>query len=134
MYCQTLEHILADRLYWIVDNNNLFSQFQASFRKDKISVQFFNVFRSSWRFTQGFSQGSVLVSLLFLFYITSLASSLNDNEVIALFANTVPILTAARKAENAVAAQSVVNSDLIWSQEWKLDLNTNKSEVGPFST
>ena len=96
MCWQTLEHILADRLYCIADNNNLFSQFQASFRKDKISVQLFNVFRSSWRFTQGFSQGSVLASLLFLFYITNLASSLNDDGVIALFANTVSILTAAR--------------------------------------
>ena len=185
-----LEHILADRLYYIAETNNLFSRFQAGFRKgrsceDQIAqivqaiengfqqcpmqrsvltlldfskaydtvcreklllhmldtgipstfihwiqsffndhrarVQLFNVFSSSQGFTQGLHQGSVLAPLLFLSYINNLASSLNDDAVIALFADDVSILTTARKKEDAEAdVQSVVNSVLIWSQEWKI--------------
>ena len=98
-------------------------------------VQLFNVFSSSRRFTQVLPQSSVLAPLLFLFYINDLASTLNDDAVIALFANDVSILTPAGKREDAEAtAQSVVNSVVTWSQEWKLNLNAEKSEVCPFST
>ena len=98
-------------------------------------VQLFNVFSSSGRFTQGLPQGSVLAPLLFLFYINDLASTLNDNAVIALFADDVSILITARKREDAEAtAQSVVSSVVTWSQEWKLNLNVEKSVVCPFST
>ena len=73
----------------------------------------FNVFSSSRRFTQGLPQGSILTPLLFLFYINNLASTLNDDVVIALFADVVSILILARKKEDAEpAAQSVVNSIL----------------------
>ena len=72
-----------------------------------------NVFSSSRRFTQGLPQGSILTPLLFLFYINNLASTLNDDVVIALFADVVSILILARKKEDAEhAAQSVVNSIL----------------------
>ena len=48
-------------------------------------------------------------SLHLLFYINDLASTLNGNAVIALFADDVSILTTARKREDAeTAAQSVV--------------------------
>ena len=98
-------------------------------------VQLFNVFSSSRRFTQGLPQGSVLAPLLFLFYINDLATTLNNDAVIALFADDVSILTTARKREDAEAtAQSVVSSVATWSQEWKLNLNAEKSEVCPFST
>ena len=98
-------------------------------------VQLFNVFSSSRRFTQGLPQGSVLAPLFFLFYINDLASTLNDDTVITLFANDVSILTTARKREDAeTTAQSVVSSVVIWSQEGKLNLNAEKSEVCPFST
>ena len=98
-------------------------------------VQLFNVFSSSRRFAQGLPQGCVLAPLLFLFYINDLASTLNDDAVIALFADDVSILTTARKREDAEAtAQSVVSSVVTWSQEWKLNLNAEKSEVCPFST
>ena len=87
-------------------------------------VQLFNVFSSSRRFTQGLPQGSVLAPLFFLFYINDLATTLNNDAVIALFADDVSILTTARKREDAEAtAQSVVSSVVTWSPEWKLNLN-----------
>ena len=50
-----------------------------------------------------------VLSLHLLFYINDLASTLNGNAVIALFADDVSILTTARKREDAEAtAQSVV--------------------------
>ena len=107
---------------------------QSFFNDCRACVQLFNVFSSSRRFTQGLPQGSVLTPLLFLFYINNLASSLNDDAVIALFTDDVSILTTARKKEDAeAAAQSIVNFVLIWSQVWKLNLNADKSEVCPFS-
>ena len=182
-----LEHILADRLYYIARTNNMFSRFQAGFCKgwsceDQIAqivqaiddgfqqcpmkhsiltffdfskayntvwkeklllpmlntgipplstcwiqsflddhrarAQFFNVLSSSRRFTQGLLQGSILAPLLFPFYMNDLAFSLNDDTIIALFADGASILTTTRKKENAeAAAQSVVTSVVIWSQE-----------------
>ena len=98
-------------------------------------VQLFNVFSSSCRFSQGLPPGSVLAPLLFLFYINDLATTLDNDAVIALFADDVSLLTTPRKREDAEAtAQSVVNSLVTWSQEWKLNLNTGKSELCPFST
>ena len=66
-------------------------------------VQLFYVFISSHHFTQGLPQGSLLAPLLFLFYINTLASWLNDDAVIALFADEVSILSTARKKEDAEA-------------------------------
>ena len=107
---------------------------QSFFNDHRRRVELFNVFSSSQRFTQGLPQGSILAPLLFLLYINNLASSHNDDAVIALFAGDVSILITARKKEDAeAAAQSVVNSVLIWSQEWKLNLNVDKSKVCPFS-
>ena len=86
----------------------------------QVRVQLFIVFSSSWRFTQGLIQGSVIVLLLFLFYI---ASSLKDDAVISLFADDISIPTTARKKEDAeAAAQSGVtppwpearNGNQIW--------------------
>ena len=64
-----------------------------------------------------------------------MASSLNDDAIIALFADDVSILTTAQKEEDAeAAAQSEVTSVVIWSWEWKLNLNADKIQGFPFST
>ena len=42
--------------------------------------------------------------------------------------------SSSKKEDAVAAAQSLVNSVLIWSQAWKLNLNADKSEVCPFST
>ena len=77
---------------------------------------------------------AVLAPLLFLFYINDLASLVNKNAVIALLADDISILTKACKKEDAEAAtQSLVNSIVILSQELKLNLSADKSEVCPFS-
>ena len=77
-------------------------------------VQLFNVFSSSRCYPEGLPQGYVLAPLLFLFYINDLASTLNDDEVIALFAHDVSILT---REDAEATAQSVVSSVVSWSQE-----------------
>ena len=60
----------------------------------------------------------------FLFYINDLATTPNNDAVIALFADDVSILTTTWKREDAEAtAQLVVSSVVTWSQEWKLNLN-----------
>ena len=74
------------------------------FNHRRVHVQHFNVFSSSRRFTQGLPQGSVLAPLLFQFYINNLASSLNDDAVITLFADDVSIFAIARKKKDAEAA------------------------------
>ena len=108
---------------------------QSSLDDCRERVQLFSILSSSQRFTQGLPQGSVLAHLLFLFYINVLASWLNNDAVIALFADDVSVFTTTRKKEDAgAAAQSVVTSVVIWSREWKLNLNADKSEVFPFST
>ena len=101
------------------------------FNDCRARIQLFNVFSSSQRFTQDLPQASILA----LFYINNLASSLNDDAVIAVFADDVSILTTARKKEDAeTVAQSLVNTVINWSKEWKLSLNADKNEVCPFST
>ena len=98
-------------------------------------VQLFKVFGSSRSFNQGLPQGSVFAPLLFLFYINDLATTLKNDAVIALFTDDISILTTTHKREDAEAtAQSVVSPVVTWSQEWKLNLNSEKSEVCPFST
>ena len=105
------------------------------FNNCRAPIQLFNVFSSSCCFTQGLPQGSILVPFLFLFYFNNLASLLDDNAAMAVFTDDVSILTTACKKEDAeAAAQSMVNSVLIWKQKWKLNFNTDKSEVCHFST
>ena len=80
------------------------------FNDRRARVQLFNIFSSSRCFTRGLLRGSALAPLLFLFYINNLVFSLNDDAVIALFADDVSILTTAHKKEDTeVAPQSVVN-------------------------
>ena len=86
-------------------------------------------------FTQGLPKGSVLAPLLSLFYLNNLASSLNDDAVIALFADDFSILTTPRKKEDdETATHSAAKSVVTWSKKWKLSLSAEKSEVCLFST
>lgn len=82
----------------------------------------------------GLPQGSILAPLLFLFYINNLAFSLTNDAVVATFADDVSIFTKASKREDTKAAsQPVVNRIFARSQQEKLNLNADKSEIYPFS-
>ena len=91
---------------------------------------------------QGVPQGCVLSPLLFLFFINNLAERLVSEDpdmaaklILSLFADDVTIL--ARNHSPDVAqevAQWAVDVVSNWSSEWKLGLNTTKSEVAFFST
>ena len=91
---------------------------------------------------QGVPQGCVLSPLLFLFFINNLAERLQSEDpeiaarlIIALFADDVTILSRNHSADLAQAdAQWAVDVVAKWSTEWKLGLNTSKSEVSFFST
>ena len=83
-------------------------QFFLSSRRAR--VQFSNVFSSSRHFTQGLPQGSVFASLLFLFYIKNLASSLTNDAVMALLGDDVSILIACKREDAKATVQSVINS------------------------
>ena len=55
--------------------------------------------------------------------------------MMVLFGYDILILTTAHKKENAeTIAQSIINSVFVRSQQWKLNLNADKSEVCLFST
>ena len=73
-----------------------------SFLNDRRArVQLFNILSSCRRFRQGLTQGSALVPLRFLFYISDLANKLSEEAVIAMFADDVSILTTARNEVDA---------------------------------
>ena len=84
---------------------------------------------------QGLPQGSVLSPLLFIMYINNLAILLPESEMTSMFADDVSILSTRRSKEEAArAAQKVVDIVVVWSKEWKLTLNSTKSEVSFFTT
>ena len=84
---------------------------------------------------QGLPQGSVLSPLLFVLYINNLAKLLPEEATNALFADDVTTACTDRRKEEAERlAQRVVDIVVNWSEEWKLKLNSSKSEVGFFST
>ena len=98
-------------------------------------VLFNNCTSSSVNMFQGLPQGSVLSPLLFLFYINSLAEILPKDTVNALFADDVGILATAPTIEAARAkAQTTVDIVSEWSKEWRLSLNSSKSESSLFTT
>jgi hypothetical protein len=72
---------------------------------------------------------------LFLFYIDNLAALLPEDTLNALFADDVGIQASGRSFEEAAAkVQNAVDIVSKWSKEWKLNLNTTKSECSLFST
>ena len=111
--------------------DNIFPQQLPGARSTLQRLYFQSTFYS--RFTSRFH--SHPFTLLALLYINDLASSLNNDAVIAFFVDGVSILTTDHKKEDAeTAAQLVLNCVVIWSKVWKLNLNADKSEVYPFST
>ena len=94
-------------------------------------VQFFNAFSSNRCFTYGSPQGSVLGPLIFPFNINNLASSLNDDAVIALCWLRVNPHYSLQKRR---CWSCCPVSSKLWSKEWKLNLNADKSATCPFST
>ena len=84
---------------------------------------------------QGLPQGAVLSPLLFVLYINNLAKLLPEEATNALFADDVTTACTDRRKEEAERlAQRVVDIVVNWSEDWKLKLNSSKSEVGFFST
>ena len=114
----------------------------ASFLEERhAKVRFGDTLSKNRRIRQGVPQGSVLSPLLFLFYINNLAELLEkeltsegvDAEV-AMFADDVSILArGATKEEATRTAQKLVDVVTTWSDEWKLCLNTGKSQVTLFT-
>ena len=110
--------------------------FRSFFNDRRTRVQLFNVFSPSRlllrvylkahfspRYSSCFTSTIQLPRLMTMLLMT-----------IAPFPEDVSILITTRKKEDAKAAsQSIVNSVVTWSQEWKLNLNADKIEVCPFS-
>ena len=108
----------------------------AAFLNDRqAKVRFGDSTSRTRQMRQGLPQGSVLSPLLFIIYINNLATILPDKDTNCMFADDVGILVTRRsKAEAEKAAQEVVDVVVRWSREWKLTLNSSKSEVSCFTT
>ena len=97
-------------------------------------VRFHGTLGKSRTLHQGLPQGSVLAPILFLFYIDELARLIPDSVTAALYADDVSILASARTLRRAESlTQQAVDRVVGWSREWRLSLNTMKSEVSFFS-
>ena len=117
--------VLATIIHWL-----------RSFLNDRrASVHLFNVLSSRRWFLQDLSKDSVLAPLLFLFYINNLVNRLSNKAVIEMFAGDNSILATARnKVYTDHLAEAEVEVVLQWSQQWKIELNVEKSQVFAFFT
>ena len=98
-------------------------------------VRFGDALSSSKTIRQGVPQGAVLSPLLFLFYIDNLARILPSTTTNSLFADDVTVLSSNHSKEDAEEnAQHTVSIVERWSREWKLTINSSKSEASFFST
>jgi ribonuclease HI len=98
-------------------------------------VRFGDAMSGSKTMKQGLPQGAVLSPILFLFYINNLAEILPESVIISMFADDVAIVGTDRdrkKAEQKV--QEAVSIVEAWSKEYKLKLNSDKSECCYFTT
>jgi len=85
------------------------------------------------RMLNGVPQGSVLSPLLFLLYINDICDGLDVN--VSLFADDLALWVQDTELERANAKiQKALHKIEEWCAEWKLQLNTEKSEVTVFST
>ena len=107
----------------------------ASFLNNRVAkVRFGDALSSARIMRQGLPQGSVLSPLLFILYINNLAQLLPEGATNALFADDVTTLCTHHDRDEATRmAQEVVDIVVKWSKEWKLNLNSTKSEVSFFS-
>ena len=112
----------------------------ASFLEERqAKVKFGDTLSKIRRMRQGVPQGSVLSPLLFIFYINNLAELLEEklpglDAEIAMFADDVSILAKGEMWEGATeTAQKLVDVVATWSEEWKLSLNVEKSQVTLFT-
>ena len=97
-------------------------------------VRINGVLGKSMKMHHGLPQGSVLSPILFLFYINHLAEILPTEVVNALFADDVTLLaTCNTLVEAEKLVQKSVDIVAAWSKEWKISLNTTKSEFSFFS-
>ncbi|XP_066934379.1 uncharacterized protein [Clytia hemisphaerica] len=79
-------------------------------------------------------QGSVLSPILFLFYINNLAKIVPQEATNSLFADVVTLLATANTLKEAKEiCQRSVDVVVKWSKEWKISLNSGKSESSLFS-
>ena len=98
-------------------------------------VRFGDALSSSKTIRQGVPQGAVLSPPLFLFYIYNLARILPSTTTNSLFADDVTVLSSNHSKEDAEEnAQHTVSIVERWSREWKLTINSSKSEASFFST
>ena len=106
------------------------------------SVRLHGVTSSPKSLQQGVPQGCVLSPLLFVFFINNVVDKLMQEDparaqqlVLALFADDVTVLAQHKSRDIAKAdAQWAVDVISEWSKEWKLELNSTKSESSFFST
>ena len=85
------------------------------------------------RMLNGVPQGSVLSPLLFLLFINDICDGIDAN--VSLFADDLALWVQDTELERATAKiQKALYKIEEWCAEWKLQLNTEKSEVTVFSS
>ena len=106
------------------------------FLSDRYAKVSFGVAESKYkRFLDGLPQGSVLSPVLFTCFINDITENLPDGIHVSLFADDLALWsqdTSSAKAEEVM--QQALKSLEQWSCKWKLEINTDKTEVAFFTT
>jgi len=88
---------------------------------------------SSWsKVLSGIPQGNILLPLLFLIYINDLpelCAEIDPASAIFLYADDSKIYKVIRNVSDQQKLQSVMNLVKNWSDEWLLELNTDKCKT-----
>ena len=100
----------------------------------RASVRLYGFNGNSTKIPQGVPQGSVLSTLLFLFYINGIRSTAPTDIHISMYADDIAVWS---QHSNKVTAQEAVQNTVSifgdWSQTHRLKLNPSKCEVSFFS-